>query len=167
MTRSFDKIVDEEFGFLRAEFGFRRERSIETRMAFDILFLSNACGVSIVYEFREAYIFVTLHKLAGGKVAVDPSPIGPESLLTSYSLDDVLLVRAPEALVKPVYAYGAESEYYNGTTGLALYVSRFAKNLREFASDVLSGDFSVFSVLEPIVKKRAERPEMLAPAPKS
>jgi hypothetical protein len=49
---------------------------------------------------------------------------------------------------------------------MALYVSRFAKNLRDFASDVLSGDFSVFSVLEPIVKKRAERPDLLMRAPK-
>jgi hypothetical protein len=166
MSKSFDRIVDEEFGFLRAEYGFRRDRCLETRGGFDILFLSNVCGVRIVYEIREAYIFVTLYRLAGGKVVEDSGSIGPESVLTNYSLDDVLLVRAPEALMKPAYAYGAESEYYDRMRGMTLYVSRFARNLREFASDVLSGDFSVFSVLEPIVKKRAGRPELLTRSPK-
>ncbi len=156
MAKAFDKIIEEQFGFLVTDFGFRPETCKKIDGGFDILYVSKLCGVHIVYEFREAYIFITLHKLQDGKFVDNPRPVNPESMLTGYSLDDVLLMRAPGAIMKPAFSYGTGSEFYDKERGLTLYVSRFAKNLREHAADVLVGDFGIFDTLEPIVKKRAQ-----------
>jgi hypothetical protein len=156
MPQSFDKIVDDQFSYLIANFQFRFERCKKIDGGFDILYVNNSCGVHIVYEFREAYLFITLHKLQSGKFVDNPRPIKPESILTGYSLDDILLQRAPDAIIKPAYSYGADSEFYDKERGLTLYVSQFAKNLKSHAADILSGDFKMFKTLEPIVKKRAQ-----------
>jgi hypothetical protein len=156
MAKSFDKIVEEEFRFLISDFQFHLEKCKKIDGGFDIVYANNVCGVRIYYEFREAYIFITLYKLQNGRLIANPRPLKPESKLTGYSLDYILLQRAPNAIVKPVYSYGAGSEFYDKERGVALYVSKFAKNLREHASDVLRGDFKIFEKLEPIVKKRSQ-----------
>lgn len=156
MPKPFDNIVKEEFDFLVAEFRFRLKKCEEITGGFDILFLSDKCGVRIVYEFREAYIFIMLHKLQNGKFIDNPRPITAESVITGFSLDDILSIRAPGAIVKPAYEYGSDSEFYDKERGLTTYVARFARNLKEHASDVLMGDFKIFDALEPIVKKRAQ-----------
>ncbi|CAG0960222.1 hypothetical protein BURK2_00693 [Burkholderiales bacterium] len=156
MERPFETIVKSEFDFLATEFGFRLDHCKRTRGGVDVLYVNDTCGVRIDYEFREAYLFITIYKLLHGKFVDNPRPIKPDSILTGYSLDDVLLRRAPDAIVKPAYAYGADSEYYDKERGLSLYVAQFARNLKEHVADVLSGDFTVFSSLEATVKKRAQ-----------
>jgi hypothetical protein len=156
MAKAFDKIVEEQFRYLADDFQFRLEKCKKIDGGFDILYVNNVCGVHIVYEFREAFLFITLHKLQNGKFVDNPRPIKPESILTGFSLDDILLQRAPDAIIKPAYSYGADSEFYDKERGLTLYVSKFSKNLKDHAADVLTGDFKIFEVLEPIVKKRAQ-----------
>ncbi len=155
MPESIDALISEAFSFLVVDLGFRQERPLRTREGVEVAFLSDVCGVRAAYEIRDAYLYVTLHRLSGGRFVRDDA-IRPETALTSHSLDDILLLRSPSALVRPVYAYGSQSEYYQGRRGMVLYVSRFAQNLRDHAADVLSGDFSVFGLLDPLVKQRAK-----------
>ncbi|EKS06466.1 hypothetical protein LEP1GSC071_1645 [Leptospira santarosai str. JET] len=37
-----------------------------------------------------------------------------------------------------------------------MYVSDFAENLKNYASDVLTGNFEIFKKIDPIVKERAK-----------
>jgi hypothetical protein len=157
MSKSFDHIVKKQFEYLLKDFHFRLELCKKIRGRYDILYVSDICAVHIVYEIREAYLFITLHKLQNGIFVDNPRPIKPDSLLTGYSLNDILLLRAPHAVIRPAYSYGAKSEYYDKEHGLSLYVSKFADNLKSHAADVLVGDFKIFDVLEPIVKKRAQQ----------
>jgi len=57
-------------------------------------------------------------------------------------------------LIKPAYAYGEKSEYYDEDKGLTLYTSAFANNLKKFGRKVLQGDFTIFSDADKLVKKR-------------
>jgi hypothetical protein len=155
MPKTFDSIVKDQFGFLVSDFQYRLEWCKQIDGGFDVLYGSKSCGVHIVYEFREAYLFITLHELQDGKFIDNPRPVKPESVLTGFSLDDILLQRAPEAVIKPAYSYGEESKFYDKKNGLTLYVSQFAEALKKHASDVLTGNFKIFKALEPIVKKRA------------
>lgn len=156
MPKNFDSIVKEQFQYLITEFRFRLEWCKKTDWGFDILYISNVCGVHIVYEFREAFLYITLHKLQNGKFVDNPRPIKSESIMTGYSLDDILLKKAPNTVIKPAYSYGANSQFYDKENGMALYVAKFAQNLRDYAADVLSGNFEIFKTLEPIVKKRMQ-----------
>lgn len=148
-------IVKDKFGFLCDEYSFKLKRHRKDRWSYDFLYLSDKCGVHIVMDFRESYLFVSLHKLQNGILIDDPRFIDEKTVLTGFSLDTILLLRAPEALMKPGYTYGKDSIFFDKERGLGLYVSAFADNLKKYGADVLSGDFTIFETLEPIVKRRA------------
>ena len=156
MPKTFDEIVKEQFGFLVNDYNFQLKKCKKVAGGYDILYVTDRCGVHINYEFREACLFISLHKLQDVKFVDNPRLITEQSVLTGFSLDDILTIRAPDAIVKPAYAYGTESEFYNKEHGLSLYVSKFALNLKRYASDILSGNFKIFESLEPFVKKRAK-----------
>lgn len=156
--RDFDIIAQEQFKFLELQFGFRLRESIKQPWGYELTFTNATTGIKLSYVFQEAYIFIMLYRLVHGVILENPRIIQDNTNLTGYGLDDILLIRNPEALIKPAYQYGDSSKYYNPENGLTLYVSEFAKNLKEYAQDVLCGDFSIFKTIEPIVKARAKRP---------
>jgi len=156
MKNTFETILKNRFNFLIKEFQFRLQSLDKIDGGFYACFINKYCGVCIRYEFREAYLFITLHKLIDGKPANNSRPISQDTPINAIALDDILFVKNPLAIVKPAYAYGADSEYYDKKSGLDLYVTRFADNLRDYAADVLNGNFDIFSTVSPIIKKRSE-----------
>lgn len=153
--QNFDEIAIDKFAYLVSNYGFRLSECNKEEWGYKIVFLNATTGVQIIYEFREAYIFVTLYKLVDGKLVENPRTIYDDTELHGFSLDDILSIRNPEAQMRPAYQYGADSEFYDENKGMSLYVSKFADNLKNYASDVLSGNFEIFKDLDAIVKKRA------------
>ena len=98
MAKVFDKIVEDEFRFLSTDFGFHLDRCKKINGGFDILYINDVCGVHIFYEFREAYLFITLHKLQKGKFVDNPGQIRDDSVVTGFSLDDIIMQRNPSIL---------------------------------------------------------------------
>ena len=157
VASDFDQVVKEEFEYLIKEYGFSLVKCRDVAGGYEILFTNKTTGVLIEYEFREAYLFVTVYRLVNAVFVVDPGIIEPDTVLNGFSLDDILAVRNPDTIIKPAYEYGADSEFYNPETGLRLYVHKFAENLKHNASDTLRGDFQLFGKLDKIVKERASR----------
>lgn len=71
MAKAFDRVAADVFRFLIDEFGMRVERSVKTDYGYDLLYVNDRCGVHIVYEFAEAYVFLSIHRLNGGKFVAD------------------------------------------------------------------------------------------------
>ncbi|GAK58227.1 hypothetical protein U27_05200 [Candidatus Vecturithrix granuli] len=155
--KNFDQIVLEQFHFLITDYGFKFVKKREENWGYDIVFLNATTGVHVIYEFREAYIFIMLYRLINGKLVENPSPITENSVLNAFCLDDIVTIKNPDATMKPAYYYGIESEFYNKEQGMTLYVSKFADNLKIYAADVLTGNFEIFTELDQIVKKRAKQ----------
>lgn len=155
-SNSFDVIAKEKFSFLVSDFDFKLIESHKHNWGYQIVYVNKVTGVKVTYEYREAYIFVELCELIDKKIIDNPLNIKEDSVLHCYGLDDLINIRNPSELVKPAYEYGKTSKYYDSQNGLALYVSAFADNLREYASDILLGDFSIFRELDNIVKTRAK-----------
>lgn len=156
-NKDFDVITKEQFKFLESNFGFRLSKCDKEDWGYELIYLNKTTGVKITYEFREAYIFIMLYKLVNGNLQENPSSIQEDTILYSYGLDDIISLRNSQALIKPAYQYGEESEYYDKEKGLMLYVSAFAHNLKEYAADVLSGDFQIFNEVDRVVKERANK----------
>ena len=97
-----------------------------------------------------------LYQLIKGELHENPRNIMNNSIIYCYSLDDLIRLRNPKALIRPAYEYEEKSEYYNVADGLSLYVSAFASNLKTYATEILKGDFTIFSEFNKIVKKRVE-----------
>jgi len=155
--KDFNIIAQEQFKFLESEYGFRLLKCEKEDWGYELIYLNNKTGVKITYEYREAYIFIMLYQLEDGKIVENPKSIDGNATLYGYAMEDLINLRNPDALIKPAYEYGEQSEYYDKENGLSLYVSAFASNLKKYAKDVLDGNFTIFPELEKIVKDRVKK----------
>ena len=141
----FDFIVMKQFKFIESEFGFRFLKAFKEEWGCELTYLNDTTGVKITYESRD------------GSLVENPAKIHRDTTLYGYDLDDIIGLRNAAALIKPAYEYGEESGYFDSESGLSRYVASFARNLREYGSDVLSGDFGIFKQVDKIVKDRADQ----------
>ena len=152
----FNKVVQEKFKFLEKVYNCRCIKSIKENWGCKVIYINETTGVKITYEYREAYIFITLYKLLNGVLIENPGVINEDTLLYGFDLDDIINISNPTDLIKPTYEYSNNSVYHNKNNGFKLYISDFAKNLEKYGNDVLSGNFEIFKEIEIIVKKRAK-----------
>jgi len=146
---AFYNISIEKFRFLVDEFGFGNPKKRVSGGLYRVIYQSRTTAVEIGLEWREQYIYVELFRLIDGKIKENPIIVRPESKLYEFNLEDLLASRAPHYKLSPNYfnkPLNIESVQY--------VLTHYANALREFAKDVLQGDFSVFSELESIVKSR-------------
>lgn len=156
-AKDFDFIAQEQFKFLESEYGLRLSKCEKEDWGYELIYLNDKIGVKITYEYREAFVFIMLYQLIEGELQENPRSIEDDTILLGYGLDDLISLRNPQALIKPAYEYGEQSEYYDKEKGLSLYVTAFADNLKKSAKDILSGDFTVFPDLDKIVKERIKK----------
>jgi hypothetical protein len=154
LKESFKK----NFKFLITEYKFSLEKEIidDVNLNFQYINKNRSVGVKIVYEFRESYIFITLCSLLNGKLCENPKNINDNSKLICFSLDDIINLTDSQALIKPTYKYPDDSYIFTKKNGFSLYVKKFSENLRKYGKDILKGNFSVFPILDKIVKKRVK-----------
>jgi Uncharacterized protein conserved in bacteria (DUF2188). len=157
---AFFNISIEKFRFLVDQFGFGNPKKRVGGGLYRVIYQSRSTAVEIGLEWREQYIYVELFRLIDGKIKENPIIIRPESKLNEFNLEDLLAIRAPHYKLSPNYfdkPYKLSPNYFNKSLSLesVQYVLiHYATVLREFAKDVLQGDFSVFSELELVVKRR-------------
>jgi hypothetical protein len=139
------------FSFLIDDFNFREETLEIDNWGLRLVFCNSTTGVRISYEPSEDSIFVVLIRLVDGKLPDYPVFIDEDTVLNYFDLQDLLSVRIP-CFKENNFELGEKtnSEIENS-------IKQIAKNLRTKAEDILKGDFSIFSELERIVKKRARQ----------
>ncbi len=155
MSKSFDAVAKEQFGFLESQYGYRLAACDKENWGCKLIYLSNVTGVEVVFEYREACVFVMLYKLVEGTLQKNSRNIDGNTVLHGYSLDDLVSIRSPQNSMKPTYRYDEQSIYFEKDVGFGQYVAAFAENLRCYAKDVLCGDFEIFLELDRVVKERA------------
>jgi len=156
-AKDFDIIAQEQFKFLESEYSFSLSKCKKEDWGYELIYLNDTTGVKITYEYREAYVFIMLYQLIDGELRENPRNIEDNTILHGYGLDDLISLRNSQALIKPAYEYGEQSEYYDQENGLSLYVAAFAGNLKAYAKDILNGDFTIFPDLDKIVKERVKK----------
>jgi hypothetical protein len=147
--RFFD-ICAREFSFLETDFGFRVVAQDSSDVSLTLSLKNSTTGIRVSYEFRECYVFVKICRLLDDNFAPAPGELRPDTILYCYDLDDLLSVRSPESIV-PSY----QPQTVLNDELVESVISQQAKNLRQYAQDLLQGDFSIFEKLDKIVKERA------------
>lgn len=145
----FEQVCGDRFSFLSAAFDLDRKLRDKER-GLEMISCNQVVAVDLSFEARDFYLFVKLVRLQNGKLPPSPGEIRPNTVLHSFDLDDIVGMRSPPSLIPP----------YEGSTVFDLeffeqIATTQSKNLREFASDVLEGDFSIFEKLDQVVKDRA------------
>ena len=149
-----EQVFEEAFDFLKNEYGFNTLLSKREDWGYYFTAINLTTGIEIKYEFKEAFIQIVIYKLIDGKIVKNiTKAIKNNETITGFSLEWILALKNPEAQIKPAYEYGIESKFYEKENGLKNYASIFAERLKEYASDILKGDFSVFSTLDIMVKE--------------
>jgi hypothetical protein len=147
MSKNFYKaLLNDKFNFLKHEYGCELISCIDDPDFYKLTFKNATTGVTIIYEYRDANVFIYLHRLVNGQIIEDKTPISKDTQLNSIELSYIVQYRDAEKLNKPIYDLSV--------TSFEDMVSKLANNLRNFASDVLNGQFDVFLEINEIAKKR-------------
>lgn len=149
IVNTFYAVVDDRFQFLIDQFGCGKEKKEPGGGIYNVLYLNATTGVEIGLEWREQYIYVELIRLIDGRVRENPIIITPDSELTVFNLEDLLTIRAPKHKLSNRYVRQPLS-----VQQVEYIVTDYAFVLREYAADVLRGDFGVFTEMETLVKSR-------------
>jgi len=147
-----EDIFEEAFYFLLTDYEFSLTRSKKENWGYELIAMNSCTGVEIIYEFREAFAQIILYKLVDGKIVKNmTNAIRNNEPITGVSLEWIIAYKNPKARIKPTYEYGVESPFHE-KNGLKNYVLFVANGLKEYAGDVLNGDFSIFGILDVMIK---------------
>jgi hypothetical protein len=154
MEKELEQVFEETFDFLKNEYGFNALLSKREDWGYYFTAINSTTGIEIKYEFREAFIQIVVYRLIDGEIVKNiTNAIKNNEPITGFSLEWILALKNPEAQIRPAYEYGIKSGFYEKESGLKNYASIVAERLKEYASDILKGDFSVFSILDRMVKE--------------
>jgi hypothetical protein len=131
----FVKLCREKFQFLVDEFGFRRMAATRSGTGI-VIYANSTTGVEISYDRRDGYIQVMLMRLVAGKPPAYGDFRNGQPLWTAVRLRAPALIGAVERI-----AVLTEAEIEAMLTANAVAV-------RDYAADILRGDFTVFPELE-------------------
>ena len=149
---AFVQLCLAKFRFLVGEFGFRRIPWPDDlgEWGYQVAFRNETTAVRVSLEREYAYVFVTLYHIVDGEIGRNPTMIDPETELFSFDLDDLICIRAQQRSLEPKPFTAPWTEEIAGRI-----MDEQARNLRDYAEDVLRGDFSVLVEIDKRVKQRA------------
>jgi predicted small secreted protein len=149
-----EQVFKETFDFLKIDYGFSTILSKKEKWGYFFVAANATTGIEIKYEFKEAFIQIVIYRLVNGKIVKNiTNAIKNNEPITGFSLEWILALKNQEAQIKPVYEYGIKSTFYEKENGFKNYASIVAERLKEYASDILKGDFSVFDDLDIMIKE--------------
>lgn len=144
----FEKCCRRLFQFLVVEFGCDLIANERDNFGVYITYKNATTAIRISFEPREGGIFVLLSRLVGGNVPTYPIFIGPETVINSFYLDDIISLRDPSKGMQQTLPKEITKTY------LEKCLATYADALRQYGADILRGDFGLFRELEKVVKRR-------------
>lgn len=158
--KKFRKFAVKSFAFLVKKFNFKIVKEAKEPYVFSyrITYKNPTTAIKISYDVRDEGISVLIYRLVNNEIPGYPLFISKKTIINCYYLDDVIEIKSlnPDEEFYTIRHVKEFPPIYDDKT-IANIVSEYARALEKYASDVLSGDFKIFSELEKIVKKRAEK----------
>ncbi len=139
-------LLNDKFKFLKTDYEFEPVSTIDDPDFYKVILKNTTTGIAIIYEYRDANVFIYLYKLINGQIIEDKLPIVERDPLNSIELSYIVQYRDPERLTVPLYD--------DFSTSFEDLITKLASNLRMFADDVLRGDFSIYPKVDKLAKKR-------------
>ncbi len=145
----FFDLVEAKYRYLIDDYAFRLRRKRAFSGWAEVLYRNRTTAVKIWWEYRDSYFEVSLSRLVDGKLLDDPWFILPDSVLNTFYLSNLVAIRCPDRKTLPKLI---GTPFTDGD--IEELMSAQSSALREWADDVLRGDFSVFPQLDAVVKAR-------------
>jgi hypothetical protein len=158
-NRFFINNCKEIFKFLINEYEFKLAGTHIENLYLEVVFKNKTTAIAIRLEERDGGITVELIKLINGDIPSGSIFIFSDTKLNLFDLEILLAIRdASQKIEHPnlddlVFKPGWEKV-------MRRVLKQFARAVKQYADDVLRGDFSVFPELEKIVKSRTVKPKI-------
>lgn len=145
----YGKVIARKFEFLKVLYGLHLVETKDESWGIKYKYIGETVGISILFEFREAYINVTIHRLRNGQIVPDVYPFSRKTIVNNINLDFFVTHIDKGRTVKPLY--DSSSDYYGKENAFEIMATRTAKNLSDFCGGVLNGKFDIFEEVIPDV----------------
>jgi hypothetical protein len=145
-TQSVANKLKKNFNFLIKEYDFKTVSSVIENDFCSIKMQNYTTGISLNYERREDDVLVYLYRLIDGQMIEDKIPISVDIPLNSIELRYIIQFKKGDDMIGTL-----QSQNYNSIDGL---IQNIVNDLKEYASDILKGNFDVFSKVDAVAKKR-------------
>ena len=142
------QVAIDQFKFLIKEYSFELYQEIDTDWGWKLGYKNSTTGVLIKYEYREAYLFISVHMLEDGQILKSPRSIDDNTKIFGFSLDDIIRIENKTDLLAPLFTYDSISIFQNNEDGFSKYIKAFAVNLKKYGYKILNGDFDIFPQIE-------------------
>src|SRR5712692_3642980 len=103
IVSAFFQQATDRFSFLVDQFGFRPGVRRSNGGMYRVFYQGETTAVEIGLEWKEQYVYVELFRLVNGKIKENPVIIGRESDLTSFNLEDLIALKAPQMKLSTEY----------------------------------------------------------------
>lgn len=140
-----ENILKDKFEFLKQEYDFHLVSNIIDKEFCIIKMQNDTTGISLNYELREDDIIVYLYRLIDGKMIDDITPISADIPLNCIDLRYVVMFKKGENITNHDWN---KSKFYDDLIQNIIY------NLRNYAEDILKGNFDAFNKVDAMAKKR-------------
>lgn len=137
LYEQFKQSTTDAFGFLIAEYGCTGPYVEESATWRVVAYKNATTGVEVVLDARANGIFVYLSRLVNDKI-----PHHFDAPTDRFLLDSIIALRSPLAEVQNRHSGG-----WLTSQDVKRAVAQYAAALRQYADDVLRGNFTVFDQL--------------------
>ncbi len=147
----FERICIKEFGFLTTNYGLKMTNVERDVYGCYVTYNNSVVAVEVSYEIKDGGLFIMLCRMVNGELPPQVIFVRSETVLNRFDLEDVVSLKEPSIDLEQDFADPHKPTNKELETTLKTY----ANALKTYANDILQGDFSSFTDLEKIVKRRA------------
>ena len=142
--------VAPHFGYLETTYGFRiAQVDASSYWAIRLVYQNATTAIVIDRSIEFSRVELSLIRLVDSAIPKPVIFVTPEVTLHQFLFDNLLQIRAPDALAKLHTLGGLGDEQVESSLAF------LAQALNDYASDVLRGNFTIFAALEAMAKQRA------------
>jgi len=115
--------IKREFIFLEKEFAFKIiSQEEDDRFYARVVYKNKTTGVSVTYEYRDAYTLVMIYELINGEIVRNPGWISAKDHLYGFEINDALAIINPERIILAGYDYPDNPRYHDEKNGIKNYI---------------------------------------------
>jgi len=147
----FKYYCDNMFDYLVTEYNCRETIVEKNAFGYLITYQNSTTAIRISYEPRECAVFILLSRIINGEIPKYPIFIKPETIINCFYLDDIIKLKVPSARNESI------GKYLLSKNDVEIVIQKNANYLKQYATDILNGDFNLFDELDKIVKGRSAK----------
>jgi hypothetical protein len=152
LIENFEQLALREFNFLKRDYHFEVHSIKKDNYGCFMMLKTASLAIRISLEIYDGGVFAKFYKIKDGEIPEYPVFFDPTAEFLIFDFNDLMRLRCGKVISQ-------DSKRIYEPAYLESLVHEYAIAIKENASDVLTGDLSVFELVKGIVVRRAKELE--------